>query len=220
MQGDGSGAGPQSTGWRAKVRELATARARRETKAHGEGEAFIYRLEHVKETVRLSLWLGKALGADLEVLEAAAWLHDVAKGKAAPGSKGDAHGVVAAEEARDLLRGTDFPAEKVEAVCQAIERHVGLYKDYRVEPLEAAILWDADKLTKLGATALVLHLASLPGEGHSTLAEIAQEGEGWLPVAERIAQSLNTEPAKALARGRLDFLRAFYHQLAEELGEV
>lgn len=208
----------QSADWRTSVRELVTSRARREMKRHAGGQALNYRLEHVKEVVRLSLWLGKVLGADLEVLEAAAWLHDIAKESGKPPSGDDAHGREGAREARQLLQGTDFPSEKLDSVCQAIERHVGLYKDHRVEPLEAAILWDADKLTKLGATALVLYLAGLPSRGCSTLEDIADDDEGWLDLAGRIAASLNTEPAKALAKGRLHFVHAFYDQLAEELG--
>ncbi len=37
----------------------------------------------------------------------------------------------------------------------AIEHHVGLKRHTRLEPVETACLWDADKLSKIGAASLI-----------------------------------------------------------------
>ena len=40
---------------------------------------FEYRWEHVRAVVRLAIRLAECMGADREVCEAGAWLHDIAK---------------------------------------------------------------------------------------------------------------------------------------------
>ena len=183
---------------------------------------FNYRLEHVKVVVRLAEYLAEKLGADREVVRAAAWLHDLAKDMAKIYLERDEHGREGAAEARRILAGTDFPPEKVDAVCEAIEKHVGLYKEVLVEPLEAAIIWDADKLAKLGATAIVHYLPLRPAlsslEGELTTARILAEGEEWLAMGQRMVDSMNTAFAGEMAQERLGVGREFYGQLAREMG--
>ena len=95
---------------------------------------------------------------------------------------------LAAEEARRFLLTTDFPPSKVDAVYGAIRVHEGLYKDERLGQLEAAILWDADKLSKLGATYLVHSLCSRPAfdpifQGRPTDTELVVESlRRWLDI--------------------------------------
>jgi len=147
------------TSWQERVISVATERAREESlelwgRSSDEEPDFNYRLEHLKAVARIAERLALKLGADLEIVRAAAWLHDLAKEGIAELVE-DGHGVKGAEEARKISERTDFPEEKIAAVCQAIAEHVGLYRDHPVEPLEAAILWDADKLAKLGVISLV-----------------------------------------------------------------
>ena len=183
---------------RAAAEEAATADSR-----HDWGDnaiAFNYRWEHVQAVVPLAARLAALTGADPDIVEAAAWLHDVAK----PYSQ--EHGRDGAAAARQILAGTDFPPHKVDAVADAIERHVGLFTDEAVEPLEAAVLWDADKLSKLGATA-VLHFVGyqiMMGQG-TTAAWLDQlPSLAWM---ERTVRSFQTSPAQAIGRQRLDTYR-------------
>jgi putative nucleotidyltransferase with HDIG domain len=188
--------------WREAVRaaaeEAATVDSRHDWGANEI--AFNYRWEHVQSVVPLAIRLAELTGADIEIVEAAAWLHDVAK----PHSQ--EHGRDGAAMARQILAGTDFPPEKVDAVAEAIERHVGLFTDEAVEPLEAAVLWDADKLSKLGATA-VLHFVGyqiMMGQG-TTAAWLDQLPDlSWM---ERTVGSFQTSPARAIGRHRLDTYR-------------
>jgi uncharacterized protein len=69
---------------------------------------FNYRWEHIQCVVSLALHLAAKTGADREVVEAAAWLHDVCKGE-------PNHGAAGARAARTLLSHTDFPAAKIDA---------------------------------------------------------------------------------------------------------
>ncbi|MBK8051374.1 MAG: hypothetical protein IPK16_32305 [Anaerolineales bacterium] len=131
------------------------------------------------------------------IVEAAAW-HDIRKGD-------PNHGVAGAKEAKKILERTDFPAEKIPVVVDAIAQHVGLYRPPEatpLEPLEAAVLWDADKLSKLGAQALAASMGmdTMVGlnldQRRRTILEFTQG------VLARTVESMNTLPARELAETR------------------
>lgn len=197
--------------WREVVREAAYAAsiAQMHTRRDEGTFHYNYRWEHVQAVVRLAIRLAVLTGADREVVEAAAWLHDVAKGQGAD------HGQQGAQAARCILAETDFPPHKAPAVAHAITQHVGLWREVPVEPLEAAVLWDADKLSKLGATAVLHFTGYLVDEGRdSTEALIeALPGDEW---QSRTVESLHTAPARAAGEQRLAAYRAFCRRAARE----
>jgi uncharacterized protein len=160
---------------------------------------FNYRWEHVSQVVALAKRLARATQADLEIVEAAAWLHDVRKEE-------PSHAQAGALAAGEILAATDFPPEKIEAVADAIRQHAGLIRREgaaTLRPIEAAVLWDADKLTKLGVQALMARWCSAyvrhmtPAERWRDSAEFADS------VLPRTAASMNTGPAKVMAERRL-----------------
>ncbi len=176
---------------------------------------FNYRFEHTYAAVLLARWLAPAVGADLEVVECAAWLHDVAKRLKDPHAK-DTHAQDASAQVEEILRGTDFPVEKMPAVRHAIEHHVGLKLTKRLEPLETACLWDCDKLSKIGAASLI-HFGCISGAFQPiTTAEIIRRGTAWLDLARTITGCFNTEPARLEGQRRLTFIEAHYAQLRRE----
>jgi len=212
--------------WRETVLALARQRATEESldlwgQAPGERPRFNYRWEHLLAVVGLCEKLGPPLGADMEVLLAAAWLHDIVKSRSVEqGAVADAE--LAAEEAGRVLQGTDFPPSKVDAVVDAIRVHEGLFRDYPLQQLEAAVLWDADKLSKLGATYLVHNLCIRPafdpifaGRPTDTLL-VLQSLEQWLGMGERIVASMNTGPGRVEGARRLEFLREFVREMKLE----
>ena len=200
---------PQRREWRPIVQAVARGAAHIEGRLRGEGR-FNYRWEHVQAVVALARWLAAETGADAEVAEAAAWLHDIAKSEAN-------HAHVGAERAREILAATDFPAERIDAVADAIAQHEGLTLDAPLSPLAAAILWDADKLAKLGATG-DLHFLAAGFSLRPTSRETAEEQRRWTEdIAARTAASMNTAPARAEAARRLEATRAWNAALRREL---
>jgi uncharacterized protein len=199
--------------WREVVEEAAREAAVADSRTHLDGIdiPFNYRWEHVQAVVRLAIRLAALTNADGEIVEAAAWLHDIAK----PHSRN--HGRDGAVACRQVLARTDFPREKINAVADAIAKHVGLFTDESLEPIEAAVLWDADKLSKLGATA-VLHFV-----GYQILRGESETAE-WLvrlsniPWHESTVVSFQTQPARAAGRERLDTYRALWRQAGREFG--
>jgi len=226
--------------WRTACRSEADRAAAVEERlkwgvADDEPIPFRFRWEHVQQVVQTGLWLAEETGADPEIVEAAAWLHDVRK-------TDPNHGLAGAKAARAFLPTTDFPPAKIEAVAQAISQHVGLYRASAprppilgesgslaqpgqlppklggqggaqpspppLEPLEAAVLWDADKLTKVGVQALAYYL-SAPRQGSRTLSERRQKAvEATETILVRTVASMNTPPARRLAAQRLGEMRS------------
>jgi uncharacterized protein len=159
--------------------------------------------------VRLAIRLAERTGADREVVEAAAWLHDVAH------RESEDHARDGAILARRILAATDYPPGKLDAVAEAIAKHTGSTATEPVEPLEAAVVWDADKLSQLGV-AIALHgILYLFRKGEATTEGLIQrlERREW---QEQIVGSLNTAPARAAGRGRLEASQAFYRQARDE----
>jgi uncharacterized protein len=190
--------------WRSAVRKAMRQAADAEI---GPSSCFNYRWEHVEAVVTLAMRLADLTGADPEIVEAAAWLHDVTK------QDGEEHAETGARFAARFLPQTDFPEEKIPAVVRAIAEHKGLWRDEPLTNLESMVLWDADKLSKLGLTA-AFHFTGmiLAGDGPVTtralLADLADTG--WQPKA---VTSMHTEPARLAAETRL----AAYERLLIEL---
>ncbi len=177
-----------------------------------EQVSFNYRWEHVTAVVTLALRLAELTGADADIVEAAAWLHDVRKF-----SDGQRHPQAGADFARRFLPTTDFPPQKIEAVAEAIADHMGLWRDEPLTVLESQVLWDADKLTKIGLTA-VFHWAGgrLAGDETRTLDDLIAGGRDadWQTKA---LASMHTEPAKRAAEARLAAQWQVYDDLEWEL---
>lgn len=173
--------------------------------------SFNYRWEHVQSVVTLAAKLARLTEADEEVVEAAAWLHDICK------EHKDLHAEKGAEYAREFLPGTDFPAEKIERVAHVIEAHMGLWRDEPLTDLEAMVLWDADKLAKIGLTA-VFHWTggSLAGNSPTDLETLMARGRDADWQAKTVA-SMHTEPARRAARRRLVHFNWLWDTLEEEL---
>jgi len=199
--------------WRKAVQKaMRQATEEEASRRYGTDEpVFNYRWEHVKAVVTLALRLADLTSADREVIEAAAWLHDVCKGE------GENHPEAGARFARRFLPQTDFPTEKIERVARAIERHIGLWRDKPLKDLEAQVLWDADKLAKIGLTA-AFHFSGgtlAKGKPQTTRDLIANGRDAdW---QEKTVASMHTEPAHRAAQKRLQAYNNLWSTLEAEL---
>ena len=158
---------------------------------------FNYRWEHVKAVVALATRLAALTGADGLVVEAAALLHDIRK------DTGDRHPEEGAAFARTFLAETDFPPEKIAQVAVVIEDHMGLWLDEPLTTLESQVLWDADKLAKIGLTA-AFHWFGLEfaAQRRKTTTDFVEDGRR-IEWHEKTVASMHLEPARRAAIKRL-----------------
>lgn len=189
--------------WQAVCRTWAQERAEAEARtrwqvADAAPIPYNYRWIHVQEVVKLAQWLARETGADLDVVTAAAWLHDICKSQ-------PQHALRGAEEAGHILPTTDFPLAKIDQVVAAIRVHEGLVRPESappLQPVEAAVLWDADKLSKLGVQALLGSLITEAAPGLNLQERRQGAVEFVFRVFSRTAMSMNTEAADKEANRR------------------
>lgn len=173
------------------------------------------RLEHIQQVERDALRLAREIPADEDILLAAVWIHD----RHRPAYEGDEHAADSARWARTNLAALGFPAEKVQAVAYAIEHHVDLPGAIPESALEARLLWDTDKLAKIGPLNIVAYLCSHPAfpDQRITYERLALLGLEKLERSRRLAESLYFELARSIARERYEQQKIFYESLARDV---
>ena len=203
-----------------------------EARRYYAGADAVHDFDHVLRVLALAERIGRAEGANLEIVRTAALLHDVGREQAE--AEGLDHAAFAADRARDILAGQ--PVAKVEAVAHAIAAH-----RFRASPepatLEAQVLFDADKLDAIGAVGVARAFAY--GGAHRQrlwapvesvdVARWTEEGDdphSHTPVHEfvvklsRLKERLFTRAGRAIAEERHAYMVAFFARLdAEVRGE-
>lgn len=187
-----------------------------------EGDA-AHRFDHVLRVTVLAVKIAQAEGADVEIVRAAALLHDIGLDNGR-----ERHEVIAARRAYQILAGQ--PREKVEAVAQAIRSH-----RFRAGPppqtLEAKCLFDADKLDAIGAIGVARAFAFGGAAGQRLWANVPQgyderecnAGGEHTPIHEfvvklsKIKDRLTTETGRRIGETRHNFMVAFFARLEAEV---
>lgn len=189
----------------------------------------VHDFEHVRRVYRLAERIARAEGADLEIVRAAALLHD-AQGSDPGKQVRHNHHHASAKFAAQVLAGEGWSAERISAVLHCIRAH-RFRGDESPQTLEAQVLFDADKLDVLGAIGVARAIAyatlagmpwyfppsahfretgeELPGEPHSAYHE-------YLFKLRRVPERLYTATARALAVERLRYLEEFFQRLSRE----
>jgi len=98
---------------------------------------------HLESVAKYALILGKKLGADLEVVELASYLHDYSSLVNIKNAK--EHHLHSARMAEEILKLTTFPKEKIEKVKACILAHRGSVKMPK-KTLEEKIVASADAM--------------------------------------------------------------------------
>lgn len=196
----------------------------------------VHDFDHVLRVYRIAERLADAEGADLDIVRAAALLHDSVG--SAPGGEGNAraeHHIASAAFAGEVLAQKGWPEEKIKAVQHCIRGHRFRGKEDKPETLEAQVLFDADKLDVLGAIGAARTIAYAALDGQPSYAEPSEQflrtgkkepGEPhssyheFLFKLQKVKGRMFTPSGKALAEARHAYLVEFYAQLqAETRGE-
>jgi uncharacterized protein len=167
--------------------------------------------QHSERNYLLGVELAKddRLTVDLDVLFAAAFLHDMAAFMPCPDTKME-HGDCAAQQSGAILRDAGFPMQKLSAV-QAAERGHMFYSKPGSEP-EAIVLHDADSLDFLGYIGAA-RMISLTGEKAASFDRAIASLQKFL---DEIPPALITTSAKRIGAQRAGELRLYIVQLRQE----
>ncbi len=187
-----------------------------------------HEFDHTERVYRLAVRIAKAENADLEIVEAAALLHDVARHLEDP-EKGICHAEESAKMAPELLRSIGFPEEKIPRVVHAIYVH-RYSKQLKAETKEAEIIQDADRLdalgamiigrvfTRGGAKGLPMHSSGLKESGdytHKTKFKTSMN-HFYQKILKIKPETFKTKLAREIARERYGFVKEFVDRFEKE----
>lgn len=191
----------------------------------------VHDFAHVMRVYQMAERLAIEEGADIEIVRAAALLHD-AEGSAAGTETRASHHHRSADFAALVLIEEGWPVERIAAVQHCIRAHRFRRDGDAPQTMEAKVLFDADKLDVLGAigVARAIAYATLnhqpfftqpsqrfietgekePGEAHSSYHE-------YLFKLRKIKDLLFSKTARTIAIERDAYIGAYFQQLAAEL---
>ena len=174
---------------------------------------------HQPRLYTLAAKLGEGTPFDDDILFAAAWMHDLGvfqghRPEDPAQLAGWDHIPYTVARTRELLEGWGFPADKLEAVAEAIRTHQPQDEPRQVD---AVLLRDADILEQLGAIGALRAFVKV---GRDTRYDRFSE---VLPVLKRAVECLparlQLRSAQLLAAGRVEFLRSLIAAVEAEAGD-
>ncbi len=192
----------------------------------------VHGFDHIERVYRMAEKLALLEGADLEIVQAAALLHD-SRGSDPNSGERLSHHEASALFAGQILQAEGWPLDRIQAVqhCIRAHRYRG-EKENEPQTIEAKVLFDADKLDVLGAIGVARTIGYAVQAGQPIYAEpsdqfvmdgVKQPGEQhssyheYLFKLRKVKDRLFTASARQLATARDAFLTEFYEQLRAEI---
>ncbi len=199
-------------------------------------------MEHIIRVYNLCLHLAEdESNMDMNVLEAAALLHDIARVKEFTDKTGSIdHAVLGAAMAEQILKMLGYSEKKIAHIKHCITAH-RFRGEVKPETTEAKILFDADKLDVLGATGVARSFMVAGQYGQRICSDVPIDmylkdnvvggrADGRIrdmskhtPRLEfelkfkHVPERLHTRKAREIAEKRLRFMREFFERLEKEM---
>lgn len=183
--------------------------------------------EHTLRVHRLCEKIGPVEGADMIVLSAAAYLHDIGRSIQDRSNGSVCHAEKGGELARPLLADMPLTRGQMENIIHCIVSH--RYRGSHVpETMEAKALFDADKLDAIGAVGVArayLFAGEVGARLHRPDMDVAlakpysRDDTGYREYVVklcRIKDRMITKEGRRLALDRHAFMEAFFNRFLEE----
>jgi len=183
-------------------------------------------LDHTLRVVDNALCLAQHYPtADADLLEAAAWLHDIGRG--VEREAGVSHAILSAQLAEERLPALGFSPEETQIICTAIADH--RYSSGRTpSSMEGKLLQDADRLDALGAIGIArtftngsdrdLYHANDPFARQRPPNDNRYNLDHFFIKLLRLPETMHTPEARAQGELRVQFMRDFLNHFAAEVG--
>lgn len=195
-----------------------------------QGADAVHDFEHVLRVYHLAEKLAQRESADLEIVRAAALLHDARGSAPGEGQARLGHHLTSALFAAEILTEEHWPQEKIAAVQHCIRAH-RFRSTEKPSTIEAKVVFDADKLDAIGAVGAARTIAYAALDGKPFYADPSEKflqtfekepGEPHTAYHEflfklaKIKDRLYTPSAKEVAEARHAYLASFFEQLGAE----
>jgi uncharacterized protein len=183
--------------------------------------------EHTLRVVRLCNVIGASEGADMLVLNAAAYLHDIGRSRQDSSNGNICHAEEGARMALPLIYAMDINMTRKDNILHCIQSH-----RFRKEPtpntLEAKVLFDADKIDAIGAVGIAraymfagelgacLHNPDLTPEQTKPYSQDDTGYREYVVKLCKIKERMLTTKGRAMAAERHTFMQAFFKRFLEE----
>jgi uncharacterized protein len=191
----------------------------------------VHDFDHILRVYRTSEHLAQAEGADLEIVRAAALLHDAEGSSPDDPTRRATHQHASADFAAQVLNAEGWPPERIAAVQHCIRAH--RFRDTSEQPqtLEAEIIFDADKLDAIGAVGVARVIAYsaraarpfyAPPSGQFMQNGKKEAGEAHSSYHEhlfklsKIRERMFTKTGKAIAEQRHQYIDEYFKRLIAE----
>ncbi len=191
------------------------------------GSAGSHDWEHTLRVCVLCEHIGTVEGVDMDILLAAAYLHDIGRGFQDKSNGDVCHAEKGAELAAAVLDELSFEDKQKENIVHCIRSH-RFRGGHPPETIEAKVLFDADKLDAIGAIGVARAYLSAGEVGarlHNPDIDIkdtkpySREDTGYREYKiklSKIMKRIITEEGKKMAVGRHDFMIDFFEQFLKE----
>ena len=190
----------------------------------------VHDFDHVLRVYRLAEVLAEKEGADMEIVRAAALLHDAESASGNVEIRLDHHEAAAAFAGKVLLQ-EGWPTERIQAAQECILSHRFRTGD-SPKSLEAKVLFDADKLDAIGAIGVARALAYAVLDGQPLYAKPSQTFRDTLRIEtseaytayhehlfklSKIKDRMQTQSGREMAEERHTFMQTYFDQLIAEV---
>jgi uncharacterized protein len=182
---------------------------------------------HLRRVWALAQQIAAVEGGDLAVIEAACFLHDIVNPPKDSPVRAQAAALSAAH-AIGFMTAQGMAEPQVNNVAHAVEAH-SFSAGVTPRTIEAQVVQDADRLEALGALGIArcfnvsgqmdaaLFHGGDPMAQDRALNDRAYALDHFEVKLLRIAETLNTPTARALAQTRVEFMKTFRAQLLAEI---
>lgn len=204
----------------------------------------VHDMDHVFRVFNIAMKLARDEEVDMEVLQVALYLHDIARVKEDKDQSGRTdHALLGAEMSREILKNLKYSDKFINHVVECILSH--RYKTgVKPSSIEAKILFDADKLDSVGAVGIArmfmwLGAHKAPIYKKVDIEEYAKDNLGgdlkgkihekhkhsaqieFETKYKNITDSLYTKKARELGQERVEYFKKYLDRLEDEvLGRV
>lgn len=183
--------------------------------------------DHSERVLHNAITIGEKMGGRIEILAAAALLHDIGRKEESQSQGKICHAQRGAELAAPLLRDLTYTEADIETICHCIRAH-RFRGTTQPASLEARILFDADKLDSIGAIGIgraFLFAGQIgarlhnPGQDPSLSLPYSLEDTAYREFRvkmSRVRDQMLTPVGMQLAEQRHIFMESFFEHLTRE----